>query len=101
MQGGGGLFGASQPASSPGLGLALAPFGQQQQQQQQCIPQYQSLVTKDNKPIVRSTAWDEIQPQGQNYLLAIECVRLLSLELLCGDAQHAARACIMLAGLLI
>ena len=35
--------------------------------------QYHTLVTKDNKPIARSTAWDGIQPQGQSYLLEIEC----------------------------
>jgi hypothetical protein len=66
-----GLYGASQPASSPGVGLALAPFQQQQQQQ---APQWHNLVTKDNKPIARSTVWDEIQPQGQAYLLEIEYV---------------------------
>ena len=83
-QGGGGSSWASQPASSPGLGLALAPFGQQQQQQQQQqqASQYHTLVTKDNKPVVRSTAWDEMQPQGQNYLLEIECVLLTASHLL-------------------
>lgn len=75
-QGGGGSLWAAQPASNPGSGLALAPFGQQQQQQQQQGSQYHTLVTKDNKPIVRSTAWDEIQPQGQHYLLNIEYVPL-------------------------
>ena len=74
-QGGGGSVWASQPASNPGSGLALAPFGQQQQQH---LPQYHTLISRDNKPIVRSTAWDEIQPQGQNYLLETEYVPLTS-----------------------
>ena len=72
IQGGGGSLWASQPVNNPGSRLALAPYGQQQQQ----VSQYHTLVAKDNKPIVRSTAWDEIQPQGQHYLLDIEYVPL-------------------------
>jgi hypothetical protein len=47
----------------------LAP---QQQQQQQQPAHYQVLITKENKPLVHSTAWDDIHPEGQKYLLELE-----------------------------
>ena len=33
----------------------------------------QALVTKDGKPLTHSTKWDDISPQGQHYLLELEC----------------------------
>ena len=58
---GGGAFGSS----------IMAGQGQQQQQQQQ------QLVTKDNRPIAHSSAWDDLSPQAQQYLLELEYVLCL------------------------
>ncbi|CAL8467152.1 g6688 [Coccomyxa elongata] len=66
--GGGGLFGQQQPAQFN----ALALIPSQQAQQAQASAQYQVLITKENKPIVHSTAWDDIHPEGQKYLLELE-----------------------------
>ncbi|KAK9916411.1 hypothetical protein WJX75_002273 [Coccomyxa subellipsoidea] len=66
--GGGGMFG--QPAPAPSNPFALPPVPQAQQQQPSA--QYQVLVTKENKPILHSTAWDDIHPEGQKYLLELE-----------------------------
>ena len=30
-------------------------------------------MTKDGKPLTHSTKWDDISPQGQHYLLELEC----------------------------
>lgn len=68
-QGGGELFGQPAPAQSNPFALTPVP----QAQQQQPSAQYQVLVTKDNKPILHSTAWDDIHPEGQKYLLELEC----------------------------
>ncbi len=73
-QGGGGLFGQQPPAQSN----ALALIPSQQAQQAQASAQYQVLITKENKPIVHSTAWDDIHPEGQKYLLELECACLSS-----------------------
>lgn len=67
-QAGGGLFGQQQPAQPNAFALTLAAQAQQQQAQ----PQYQTLITKDNKPILHSTAWDDIHPEGQKYLFELE-----------------------------
>ena len=73
------LFGgASQPQQQPGLfGLQPQQQPQPQQQQQQQGPQLQSssaaLTTKDGKPLSHATKWEAISPQGQAYLLELEC----------------------------
>ncbi len=69
------LFGgANQPQQQPGL-FGIQP--QQQPQQQQQGPQLQSssaaLTTKDGKPLSHATKWEDISPQGQAYLLELEC----------------------------
>ena len=56
---GGGAFGGGAFGSIMGQ-------GQQQQQQQ--------LLTKDNRPIAHSSAWDDLSPQAQQYLLELEYV---------------------------
>lgn len=33
-------------------------------------------MTKDGKPLTHSTKWDDISPQGQHYLLELECATL-------------------------
>lgn len=87
MQGGGGLFGQQQqqaPSTGGAFSFALAPQQQQQQGQGQPL-QYHVLITKDNKPVQHSTAWDDIHPEGQKYLLELECAHscfILSLRTL-------------------
>ena len=67
--------GASQPQQQAGL-FGIQPQQQQQQQQQQG-GQLQSssaaLTTKDGKPLSHATRWEDISPQGQAYLLELEC----------------------------
>ena len=68
------LFGGTQQAQQqqqqPGL-FGLQP--QQQQPQQQLQQSSTALVTKDGKPLSHSTKWEDISPQGQAYLLELEC----------------------------
>lgn len=68
------MFGQQTPAQSN----ALALIPSQQAQQAQASAQYQVLITKENKPIVHSTAWDDIHPEGQKYLLELECASLVT-----------------------
>ncbi len=57
----------AQPQQQFGMGSS---FGAGMQQR----PQHPQLLTKDNRPIVHTTNWDELSPQSQQYLLELERV---------------------------
>lgn len=57
----------AQPQQQLGMGSS---FGAGMQQR----PQHPQLLTKDNRPMVHSSNWDELNPQSQQYLLDMEKV---------------------------
>ena len=82
------VFGGGAASPSPGGGFSFTPssthsflnpaggapgIGGTFQNQQQAN---QQLLTKQNRPISRSTNWDELSPQAQQYLLDLEYVTL-------------------------
>ena len=68
-------FGATQPQGAFGSTFSGAAFGGQPQQQQQQQQQVSgALSTKEGRPLTHATKWDDISPQGQAYLLELECV---------------------------
>jgi hypothetical protein len=68
-------FGTAQPQGTFGSTFSGAAFGAQPQQQQQQQQQVSgALSTKEGRPLTHATKWDDISPQGQAYLLELECV---------------------------
>jgi hypothetical protein len=69
-------FGASQPQGAFGSSFSGGAFGgqptQQLQQQQQQVSG--ALSTNEGRPLTHATKWEDISPQGQAYLLELECV---------------------------
>ena len=90
----GSAFGAAQPQGAFGSTLSGAAFGAQPQQQPQQQQVSGALSTKEGRPLTHATKWDDISPQGQAYLLELECV-MHALQSRCRK-QDAPAACIHL-----
>jgi hypothetical protein len=52
------------------------------------VARAQALATKEGKPLAHSTKWDDMSPQAQQYLLALECAPRLA-----AHSPGLARAC--------